>query len=248
MVRQNFPDKMAGAIGTMGRHAGLGPAEGFRLAVQFMLDKLAANGDDTKAALVARKSFHHNPDAALADLRGLVEAFEEAVRAEPFTDHLGSAYMLLASTAGKQAMGQFFTPKVVSSAIAAMALSTPVETDLPYLKAMEPACGGGVMILAAAEVIGQQGMPKKPLIWLAVDLDPLCARMCAVQTAANGIPAVVVCGNTLTWGAPGDETATLIWPPLPDFPEVTQRQAHALLDYLGHEAANIPVEVEPAAS
>jgi hypothetical protein len=228
------PERIASAVEAMIYPSGLGIYEGFRLMVDFLLSKLAHDGDDTEAAEAAVKRFRHDPLRALEALRGVVKLYEDAVVAEPFTDILGSTYMLLGSKVGKQQMGQFFTPSSISRFMARLNMADEPASDAPFLKGLEPACGGGAMILAAAEFLAEQGDSRKPLVWLAVDLDHLCACMASVQLAAHRIPAVVVCGNSLTWG--GSETARLVWPPLLDWPEITHSQAHALMDFLGAEA------------
>jgi len=247
-MARNFAERMVKDIESMSYHAGLGVYEGFRLVVDYLLTTLAAGGDDTEAAAAASKKFYHRPEAALESLRAVAKAFAEAVKTEAYEDHLGSTYMLLASKAGKQQMGQYFTPRSVASMMARMTMTGPMKTDSVYYRGMEPACGGGMMILAAAEVVAEQGGFDKPFVWLAIDLDILCASMCAVQLAAHNIPAVVIRGDSLRWGCVGDETAQLIWPPLPDHKEITQHQAMRLMDYLGHEAAVAAEAARAAAS
>ncbi len=247
-MARNFAERMVKHIESMSYDAGLGIHEGFSLVVDYLLNTLAANGDDTLAAEKACKRFHHRPEQALDTLRKVAEAFAEAVKGEPYEDHLGSAYMLVASKGAKSHMGQFFTPKAVATMMAAMTMTGPMETESTYFRGMEPACGGGMMILAAAEVVEQQGGYDKPFVWMAIDLDYLCASMCAVQVAAHRIPAVVIRGDSLLWGLEGHETAQLIWPPLPDFKEVTHRQAMALMDFLGQEAVTAHKIVREAAS
>ena len=161
------------------------------------------------------------------------EALHEATKASPCDDHLGVAYMLLGM--GSSGFGQFFTPPQVARLMAAIIGGrTTLPEDGHLERGHEPCCGSGVMVLASEANRRQEGL--LPAVWTLIDLDMVCCQMAAVQTCLNDIPAVVLCVNSLYWGAPGHELATLVSPrvhvevdgKITLLKEVTQRQAELI--------------------
>jgi hypothetical protein len=68
----------------------------------------------------------------------------------------------------------------------------------PFLTANEPACGGGAMLIAMAEIMSEKGLNyQKTLHVTAQDLDLKAVHMCYVQLSLLGIPGIVIHGNTL---------------------------------------------------
>jgi len=64
---------------------------------------------------------------------------------------------------------------------------------------LEPSCGGGAMILAAAKVLWKNGINyQQAMDVVAQDLDWKGVYMCYVQLSLLGISAICVQGNTLT--------------------------------------------------
>ena len=62
----------------------------------------------------------------------------------------------------------------------------------------EPTCGGGGMIIAAADVLKRRGINyQRCMKVFAQDLDWKCVYMCYVQLSLLGVDAVVVQGDTL---------------------------------------------------
>lgn len=183
---------------------------------------------ETVAACEGRR-----PDAVEAWKRWS-EALHQATKASPYDDHLGVAYMMLSM--GHPGFGQYFTPGPVARLMAAISTHdlTP-RMDGSMLRGCEPCVGSGVMVLAAEAARKEQG--QQPILWMLMDLDPTCCMMAAIQCCLNDIPAVVLCTNSLTWGARGQETARLISPKLStlvdgkpkEVEEVTQAQAELIL-------------------
>jgi len=128
-----------------------------------------------------------------ADLRAwLLDAsgeYARAVAARPFEDVLGEVYQSLASRGHRGGLGQFFTPSPVAEFMAR--LVTP--TDLPdrhpdrLLRMCEPACGSGALILAFMRGVVESKGADSLRRWsiTAIDLDHLCAKVCATQMLAN---------------------------------------------------------------
>lgn len=165
------------------------------------------------------------------------DALKEAIKADPYCDALGSAYMALGQ--GSKGFGQYFTVKPVASCMAAMMLHDSGSPDR-LERGMEPTCGSGVMVLAAAEILAQRD--RLPIVWICMDLDMTCCRMAAIQLYLNDIPALVLCCNSLFFGMAAEHAATVVsprlWLPTEDgFPRRlekihTEAQLHSILDYM----------------
>ena len=111
-----------------------------------------------------------------------------------YHDVLGSVYMLLSQ--GDKRWGQYFTPFHLARMMAEMTLSDlkPREPGERPLTMLEPTCGSGVMILAAAEVIENRypGMILRgEVLFYGVDLDPLCVTMCKINMLLHRIGHLV---------------------------------------------------------
>ena len=119
---------------------------------------------------------------------------------EGFDDVLGKLYGTL-EIHSKQA-GQFFTPYEVSRMMAKMTLADnqakAIIEERGFIRASEPACGAGGMIIALAQALMDEGVNyQQHLHVTAVDVDLTAALMAYVQLSLLHIPAVVVHGDTL---------------------------------------------------
>lgn len=87
-------------------------------------------------------------------IRDMITDFNKVNLAEVEGDLLGNAYMYLierfGSDAGKKA-GEFYTPKVLSSLLAKLAMPKPGD------RICDPACGSGGLLLLAGEEVQKQG-------------------------------------------------------------------------------------------
>lgn len=123
-------------------------------------------------------------------------------------DMLGRVYM--DAVLGKKTCNQFFTPWGAARLIAGMSIPADADGDqLSYQRFLDPACGAGVLSLAAATVLAERGRDLLTRsVFVAWDIDMDCSRMTWLQLTRSGIPAVVVNGNSLTgdihhkWGTP----------------------------------------------
>jgi hypothetical protein len=100
-----------------------------------------------------------------------------------------------------QHMGQFFTPYDVSRMIAEMTFDTVDEiiAEQGFVTMLEPACGAGGMIVAAADTIERKGFDIARQFYVeGIDISPLCFRMSYLQASLRGIPATIRRGNTLS--------------------------------------------------
>lgn len=121
-----------------------------------------------------------------------------ALEIEP-SDVLGSVFMEL--ELGNKWRGQFFTPYDLCTAMAKMMLGDGFKQEIErkgFVTAMEPACGGGAMLIALAEEMRAAGVePQKHLHVTAIDIDIKAVHMTYLQLSLLHIPAVVVHGNAL---------------------------------------------------
>ncbi len=128
------------------------------------------------------------PDDAKPKVRLALHAYETAVaQEEPFSDLLGSIYMELVSRWGKSSLGQFFTPQPVAQMMARMTVSGSSLPEGRLIHACDPAVGSGVMMLSLLQIVldeyGLDGLKRWSVT--GIDIDPVCARMFALQVVAN---------------------------------------------------------------
>lgn len=128
------------------------------------------------------------PVDAQASTREAIEAYAALVERHPFDDVLGPVYMELASHGNRAQFAQFFTPMPVALMMAKMSLGSPARKDGgDLIRVIDPACGSGVMMLAAAQEVfyGQGADALLRYSLTGVDLDRTCAKMMATQFMAN---------------------------------------------------------------
>ncbi len=116
--------------------------------------------------------------------RAYVQVLAESA---PFTDVLGSVYMSLASRWGQKMLGQYFTPQCIAKMMALMMVGEPSYKNGELITACDPACGSGVMMLSLLQAVLERDGKAALRHWsvTGVDLDPVCAMMCAVQLLGN---------------------------------------------------------------
>lgn len=100
-------------------------------------------------------------------------------------DGLGIFYEIIASRYKSSALGQFFTPAPVVDLMTM--IINPVEGN----RVLDCCCGSGRMLLSA-KVLN----PK--IDAFAADVDPICAKMSAINLALHGITGEVSCMNSLS--------------------------------------------------
>ena len=68
-----------------------------------------------------------------------------------------------------------------------------------FVTVLEPACGAGGMIIAAADVIERKGFDIARQLYVdGTDLSPMCFKMSYLQASLRGIPATIRRGNSLS--------------------------------------------------
>ena len=117
-------------------------------------------------------------------------------------DLLGPLYTALRGNGDRKALGAFFTPPAVSLAIAA------IIGIGEGARVVEPSCGAGGMVIAAAAEMRSRGLDPATVTWVLNDLDPVVLALCGVNVAAHGLGDRVVLsrgdGLLLGTGLPGD--------------------------------------------
>lgn len=97
--------------------------------------------------------------------------------------------------------GQFFTPQNVCDMIGMMNFGDCDKAiqKKGFVTVNEPCCGGGALILGAANGMRAAGLnPNTQMLTVANDLDERCVHMCYLQLSLYGLPAIVRRQNTLT--------------------------------------------------
>ncbi|MBD2813430.1 SAM-dependent DNA methyltransferase [Xenorhabdus sp. Flor] len=135
-----------------------------------------------------------------ADVDRIVQLFSHVVfgLAQEPNDFLGSVFMQL--ELGDKDLQQFFTPWEVARMMAKLEMAdiSALLQEKPFITLCDPCVGAGCMILAAAEVLREQGHDPLCSLWVhANDIDPLAAVMAYIQLSLTGIPAAVTIGDAL---------------------------------------------------
>lgn len=135
------------------------------------------------------------PDDVVGWLREQHLAYARAVSQHPLEDLLGNVYEELASRGHRGALGQFFSPssigELMSSILGGMEAAhakMQQRSDRDDLvRICEPACGSGALLLSfmrsAVAAGGRSALESYS--FTAIDLDRLCARICAAQILVN---------------------------------------------------------------
>ncbi|WOB74341.1 N-6 DNA methylase [Achromobacter xylosoxidans] len=132
----------------------------------------------------------------------LVMSYELRVEAADFGDVLGSTFMML--DMGNAGAGQFFTPYEVSRLMGGMMMGDAQalvdKADAHgFIRVLEPACGAGGMLIAAAHALRDAGLNYQLCMHAtAIDIDQRCVHMTFIQLALLHVPALVIHGNGLT--------------------------------------------------
>lgn len=106
-------------------------------------------------------------------------------------DALGCFYEVIASRWKSSAMGQFFTPPEICELMTMMQGITKEKTGKRE-RVYDPACGSGRMLLSThAKAPGN--------FQYGGDLDPMCAKMTALNMCIHGCVGEAWCMDSLKW-------------------------------------------------
>jgi len=117
--------------------------------------------------------------------------------AEKEHDFLGELFTL--GGLSNERNGQFFTPFEISCFMAKILIGENTKEKKRIIRVSDPCCGSGGMLIACALVFKERGINyQKDVFFVATDIDHRCARMAFIQLSLLAMPALIVCGNTLT--------------------------------------------------
>jgi len=163
---------------------------------------------DQREALYMRTIHNYTRDE-LDTIAQLFAIIMNALEDDPEQDFLGDLYSTLSLTNKK--LCQVFTPYRIAEAMATMTLDKIVEeiAKKGFASVNDPACGAGVMLIAAANAARKKGINyQRHLVFVAQDIDFTAAMMCYISLSLLGCVGCVGVGNTLTEPHPSREN---IW-------------------------------------
>ncbi len=120
----------------------------------------------------------------------LVLIYERAEKAGRWCDPLGTFYEILASRSKKSGLGQFFTPESLCNLMAQIMVSDEWGQTVN-----EPCSGSGRMVLAANH-------KTKGNYYVCEDIDPICAKMTAINLCFHKIKGEVHCRDVIAYDKP----------------------------------------------
>lgn len=163
---------------------------------------LLASGGDPVNGEERKKRYQDISDSLSADIREeYLELFDLvkqtfAKNADDPVDILGEVFHEL--NLQNAWNGQFFTPNDVAR-LMAMLVNPTSKGKGRFALLLEPTCGSGTMVIAAAWAMKNNGEDySKKLLVVAQDIDIRCVWMAYIQLSLYKIPAVITHGNSLT--------------------------------------------------
>lgn len=119
----------------------------------------------------------------------------------PYVDLLGPVYMELSHKLDRDQGGEFYTPHALSVLVSRMQLGGDMArafTPGEVLTLNEPTAGTGGMVLAFTQELWNAGISPLHTRWVIQDISDRSCHGAFINTTLWGIPAQIVCGNTLT--------------------------------------------------
>lgn len=114
-----------------------------------------------------------------------------------FDDYLGELFMRC--NQGNKGAGQVFTPYQIANLMAKISIKDETVNQKDIISVCDPCSGGGVMLLAALDVLKNDYNVNytRHCFMQAGDIDIRCVHMTYLQLSLAGVPAIVCHQNTL---------------------------------------------------
>ena len=151
----------------------------------------------TESFLPEREGTYERLKKNYGSLDGFVRLMHEWIQTQnqqivgdkDWYDGLGEYYQVLTSRGKSQILGQYFTPAEVCTMMAMMSGANSELTGKRQT-VLDPACGSGRMLLAWHTIAPGN-------FQYGADLDPICAKMTAVNMCVHGCVGEAVCMDSL---------------------------------------------------
>lgn len=154
-----------------------------------MLINWFANGEQQEMRDRAMKKYPEEEKKLFNEMyEAHVHLFHEQIITKGYKwyDPLGDFYQTISSNYKASAMGQFFTPACMCDMMAEML----IDKNKTFQMISDPCVGSGRMLLAA------HALQPMNYYW-AIDIDPMCAKMAAINMCMHNACGLVTQGDTL---------------------------------------------------
>lgn len=162
------------------------------LAISNLVDKTQYE-EREKRYLEIIKTYTPAEQKMLADIFGMIFALCSSVVYDDgvFNDYLGEIFMKC--NQANSSTGQVFTPFHVAKLMAKMTVTDDKFNQNEIVTINDPCSGGGVMLLAALDVLkNDYGVNYTRNCFIdAGDIDLRCVHMTYIQLSLAGVPAIV---------------------------------------------------------
>ncbi len=146
------------------------------------------------------KTYKPDEQKLLADIFGMIFALCSSLTYDDgvFNDYLGEIFMRCGQA--NEAQGQVFTPFNISKLMAKCTITNSDINKNEVITINDPCCGGGVMLLAALDILQHDYNVNYTYncFMSAGDIDIRCVHMAYIQLSLAGVPAIIKHQNALT--------------------------------------------------
>lgn len=169
------------------------------LAISNLVDKPQYDAREQRYLEII-KTYKPDEQKLLSDIFAMIFALCSSVVYDDgvFNDYLGEIFMRC--NQANSAIGQVFTPYHISKLMAKCTITDSDITKNEVITVNDPCCGGGVMLLAALDVLkNDYGVNYAYNCFMdAGDVDIRCVHMAYIQLSLAGVPAIIKHQNALS--------------------------------------------------